>query len=118
MKVLKKFVKSVEAITIPPEKREQILNQLREALKLVTKKSIEVNDLLSIQYSTNKDIRFQTSILRSDLWLSWRFPLIYLKHLIRFGMMVSFINARVMELTVTSLNLLNLNRYKQVVLNG
>ena len=35
------------------------------------------------------------------------FFLIYLKHSIEFGMMVSFINSRVMELTVTSLNLLN-----------
>ena len=35
------------------------------------------------------------------------FSLIYLKHLIEFGMMVSFINSIVMELTVTSINLLN-----------
>ena len=35
--------------------------------KFVTKKWIEVNDLLSGQYSVNKNIRFNTSTLRSDL---------------------------------------------------
>ena len=32
--------------------------------KLVTKKWIKVNDLLSGQYSVNKNIRFKTSMLR------------------------------------------------------
>ena len=36
-------------------------------LKFVTKKWIEINDLSSGQYSVNKNIRFKTSILRSDL---------------------------------------------------
>ena len=35
--------------------------------KFVTKKWVEVNDLSSGQYSINKNIRFKTSILRSDL---------------------------------------------------
>ena len=35
--------------------------------KFVTKKWIKVNDLSSGQYSVNKNIRFQTSLLRSDL---------------------------------------------------
>ena len=41
------------------------------------------------------------------LWKFVAFSLIYLKHLIEFGMMASFINSRLIELTVTSLNLLN-----------
>ena len=35
--------------------------------KSVTKKWVEVNDLSSSQYSVNKNIRFKTSTLRSDL---------------------------------------------------
>ena len=35
--------------------------------KFVTKKWIEVNDLSSGQYSVNKDVRFKTSMSRSDL---------------------------------------------------
>ena len=35
--------------------------------KLVTKKWIKVNDLLSGQYSVNKNIRFNNSMLRSHL---------------------------------------------------
>ena len=35
--------------------------------KFVTKKWVEVNDLSSGQYSINKNIRFKTSMLRSDL---------------------------------------------------
>ena len=58
------------------------------------------------------------------LTLHWKivvFSLIYLKHLIEFGMTVSFINLTVMELTVTSLNLLSsfLNsRCQRVAFNG
>ena len=33
----------------------------------MTKKRIKVNDLAGHQYSTNKDRRFKTSMLRSDL---------------------------------------------------
>ena len=36
--------------------------------KFVTKKWTKVNDLSSSQYSANKNIMFQTSMLRSDLW--------------------------------------------------
>ena len=35
--------------------------------KFVTRKWIKINDLSSGQYSGNKNIRFKTSILRSDL---------------------------------------------------
>ena len=35
--------------------------------KFVTKKWVEVNDLSSGQYSDNKNIRFKTSMLRSNL---------------------------------------------------
>ena len=35
--------------------------------KFVTKKWFEVNDLSSGHYSVNKNIRFKTSMLRSDL---------------------------------------------------
>ena len=34
----------------------------------MTNKWIEVNDLSSGQYSVNKNIRFKTSMLRSDLY--------------------------------------------------
>ena len=37
------------------------------ASKFVTKKYVGVNDLSSSQYSVNKNIRFKTSMLRSDL---------------------------------------------------
>ena len=76
--------KPVEEIIIPPEKKRSIKliktsiikmehykkSKLLNALtvsKFVTKKWIEVNNLSSGQYSTNKNIRFKTSILRSDL---------------------------------------------------
>ena len=58
------------------------------------------------------------------LTLHWKFAvfsLIYLKHLIEYGMTVSFINLTVMELTVTSLNLLSRflnNRCQRVAFNG
>ena len=35
--------------------------------KFVTKKWVEVNDLSSCEYSVNKNIRFKTSMLKSDL---------------------------------------------------
>ena len=35
--------------------------------KFVTKKWVEVNDLSSGHYSVNKNIKFKTSMLRSDL---------------------------------------------------
>ena len=35
--------------------------------KFVTKKWVEVNDLSGGQYSDNKNIKFKTSMLRSDL---------------------------------------------------
>ena len=36
--------------------------------KFVTKKWIEINNLLSGQYSASKNIRFKTSILRSNIF--------------------------------------------------
>ena len=47
-------------------KISKLLNDLTES-KFVTKKWVEVNDLSSGQYSVNKNIRFKTSMLRSDL---------------------------------------------------
>ena len=47
-------------------KISKLLNNSAVA-KFVTKKWVEVNDLSSGQYSVNKNIRFQTSLLRSDL---------------------------------------------------
>ena len=35
--------------------------------KLVTKKWIEINDLSRSQYSVNRNVRFKTSMFRSDL---------------------------------------------------
>ena len=73
----------VEEITIPLAKREDI-KQIEKSIikiehykisklvnhstlsKFVTKKWIVVNDLSSGQYSVNKNIRFKTSLLRSD----------------------------------------------------
>ena len=46
----------------------KLLNDLLVS-KLVTKIWVEVNDLSSGQYSTNKNIKFKTSMLRSDLAL-------------------------------------------------
>ena len=67
------------------KKREEILNKLSvkyykmehykisksindsSILKFVTKTWIEVNDLSKGQYSANRNIRFKTPMLRSDL---------------------------------------------------
>ena len=38
------------------------------APKFVTRKWIDVNDLSGGQYSINKNIKFKTPMLRSDLW--------------------------------------------------
>ena len=67
------------------------------------------SDLMTLAYISLLPIHITFSVLLI-LTLHWKFvalSLIYLKHSIEFGMMVSFINSRVMELTVTSLNLLN-----------
>ena len=45
--------RNLEEIVVPAEKRTEILN--------------EVNDLSDSQYSVNKNIRFKTPMLRSDL---------------------------------------------------
>ena len=52
-----------------------------------------------------------TFLMLLTLILRWKFVAffsIYLKHLIEFGMTVSFVNPIVMELTVTSLNLFHI----------
>ena len=69
--------RNVEEIIIPPEKREEILNELRLSIKLhykisklqngltvskfVTRKLIEINDLSSGLYfvNKNKDLKIQ-----------------------------------------------------------
>ena len=65
--------------------------------------------LMTLAYISLLPLHITFSVLLI-LTLHWKFvvsSLIYLKHSIEFGMMVFFINSRVMELTVTSLNLLN-----------
>ena len=52
-------------------------------------------------------ITFSVPLMLTLHWKFVTFSLIYLKHSIGFGKMVSFINSRVIELTVTSLNVLN-----------
>ena len=48
------------------QKKSRLLNDSTVS-KLVTRKWIEVNDLPGGQYSVNKNIRFKTPMLRSDL---------------------------------------------------
>ena len=67
-------------------------------------------------------ITYSVFLMLTFHWRFLAFSLSYLKHLIKFGMMVSFINSRVMKLTVTYLfkltkSFLN-NRSHRVVLNG
>ena len=50
---------------------------------------------------------FSVLLMLTLYWKFVAFSLIYLKHSIEFGMKASFINSKIMELTVTSLNLLN-----------
>ena len=77
--------RSFEEIIISLEKKDEILNKLRNvskcmeqykiskllndstASKFVTKSLIKVKDLKRGQYSVSKNIKFKTSILRSDL---------------------------------------------------
>ena len=88
-KIVNKIVKPsryVEEIIIPPEKREEILRSICKTSiikmehfkiskllnnstvsKLITRKWTEVNYLSDCQYSTKKNIRFKTPMLRSDL---------------------------------------------------
>ena len=64
---------------------------------------------VTLVYITLLQLHITFSVLFM-LTLHWKFvafSLIYLKHSIEFGMMVCLINSRVMELTVTSLNLFN-----------
>ena len=77
--------RNFEEIIISLEKKDEILNKLRNvskcmeqykiskllndstASKFVTKSLIKVKDLKRGQYSVSKNIKFKTSILRSDL---------------------------------------------------
>ena len=68
-----------EEIIIPPGKRKEISNDLRQhyqisrllndsiVSKFLTKKWIQVNDLSGGQYSVNKNLRFKTSMLGTVL---------------------------------------------------
>ena len=80
----------LEEIYIPPEKRQQIIDDLRlfqyhikiedqkitnllgnaydKVPRFITKKWMEVYHQSGETYSTNKQIRFKTSMLRSDLY--------------------------------------------------
>ena len=69
----------------------------------------QVSDLVTLAYISLLPLRI-TFIVYSILTSHWKFvtfSLIYLKHLIEFGMMVSFITSRLMELSVIYWNLLN-----------
>ena len=77
--------KPVEEITIPPEKKRKCIKWIKINItkiehyeiskllndstvsKFITKTWIEVNDLSSGQYSVNKNIRFKTPMLITDL---------------------------------------------------
>ena len=82
--------KKVEEIDIPPEKRQQIIDDIKlfwmhkngiskivnllettsddkDLPRFVTKKSIELYDQLGRNYNVNKEIRIETPMLRSDL---------------------------------------------------
>ena len=78
-------LRDVEEIIISPEKQNKywanqdkyckmehykIFKLLNDSTvsKFLTKKWIEVNKLLHAQYSVNKNIRFKTPMLRSDMW--------------------------------------------------
>ena len=52
-------------------------------------------------------ITFSVLLMLTFYWKFVAFSLIYLKHSIEFAMKASFINSKIMELTVTTLNLLN-----------
>ena len=78
-----------EEIYIPPEKRQQIINDLRlfryhikmeyqkitnllgnipdKLSRFITRKWVQVHDQSEGAYNTNKQIRFKTPVLRSDL---------------------------------------------------
>ena len=77
-------------------------------------------DLITLVYTglLPQHITFLVPLMLTLLWMSMTFFVIYLKHLIKFGMMNSLINSRVMQLMVTFLNLLLLNkRCQRVALN-
>ena len=81
------------------------------------------SDLVTVLYISLLPLHVTISVL-SMLTLHWKFLaffLIDLKHLIEFGMMVSFIKPKVTGMTVTSLKLIKSllnNRCQMVVLNG
>ena len=73
-----------EEIDIPPEKTEEIFKRIKTIIKMkhhkiskllsdstvskfLTRKWTEVNDLSGGQYSANKNVRFKTPMLRSNL---------------------------------------------------
>ena len=60
---IKQFEKSI--LIMEHHKISKLLNDPTVS-KFVTKKWIKVNDLSSRQYSVNKNVRFKTSMLRSD----------------------------------------------------
>ena len=76
------------------------------------------NNLMTLAYIIFLPLHMTFSLFLM-LTFHWKFVvffLIYQKDLIDFGMMVFFINSRVMELTLTSLN--SLNRFYTADVNG
>ena len=65
--------RNFEEIIIPLENREESLNIMKHhtmeatLLNFVASKWIELNDLSGVQYSANKNRRFKTPMVRSDL---------------------------------------------------
>ena len=80
------------------------------------------SDLMTLAYISLLPLHITFSMYSMPTlhWKSMAFSLIYLKHLIEFGVTVSFINSGVIELTITSKLVESFlsNRCQQVVLNG
>ena len=74
-----KISKNVEEIVIPPDKKRRNIEWMKASIikmeyyniSIITQiewiKWIEVNDLLGNEYSVNKNVRFKTPMLKSNL---------------------------------------------------
>ena len=82
---------------------------MNSSIKITFSTTNQDSGLMALPYISSLPLHITFSVLLI-LTLHCKFQafsLIYLKHSIEFGMMVSFVNSRVMELTVNFLNLLN-----------
>ena len=64
-----RIIKRIKTSIIIKKKHYKMSKLLSDSSvsKFSTKKQVEVNDISSGQYSVNKNIRFKTSLLRSDI---------------------------------------------------